>query len=211
MNRTGQSNERVRLVLALGLATWACVEAAPPWVEIREDLLAMEERDQTVRQGLTGASMGDTALMREMLAVDSAHTNRLREIVETHGWPGISDVGEDGAHAAWLLLQHSSDRDFQRNTLRLMEEAAARGEASRRSLALLTDRVLVHQGEPQRYGTQFKFVEGGIEFHPIEDPESVDERRASVGLPPLEEYRRMSEEFYDVGRRDTLEGPGSPP
>ncbi len=203
---------RVQRVLALGLVAWACGdgEREPPWAQIHEDLLGMEERDQKARQGLTGASLRDTVLMRQMLAVDSAHTERLREIVATYGWPGISDVGEDGAHAAWLLLQHSSDHEFQRSTLPLMEEAAQHGEASRRSLALLVDRVLIHENKPQRYGTQFRFVEGGIEFHPIEDPESVDERRASVGLPPLEEYRRMSEQFYDVGGRDTLDGSGGP-
>jgi hypothetical protein len=72
---------------------------------------------------------------------------------------------------------------------------------------LLVDRVLIRQGLPQRYGTQFMFVEGGIEFHPIEDPESVDERRADVGLPSIEEYRRMSEQFYRVGDADTLSLP----
>ncbi|MHC4404823.1 MAG: DUF6624 domain-containing protein [Planctomycetota bacterium] len=201
----------IRLVMVSCCVGSACAEnTQPPWEVTRDDLIAMEQKDQAVREGLTGAALGDTVRLREMLAVDSAHTQRLREIVEAYGWPEISDVGEDGAHAAWLLLQHSSDIEFQRTTLTLMEDAAERGEASRRSLALLTDRVLIHQDKPQRYGTQFKFVDGRLEFHPIEAPESVDERRASVGLPPLEDYRRMSEEFYNLEAPDTLKGPGGP-
>jgi len=165
----------------------------------------MEQADQAVREGLTGASLGDTVRLREMVAVDSVHTRRLREIVEAYGWPEVSAVGQEGANAAWLLLQHSPDHEFQRSALALMEDAAARGEASSRSVALLMDRVLIHEGKPQRYGTQFKFVDGGLEFHPIEDPETVDERRASVGLPTLEAYRRLSEDFYEVAAQDTVE------
>lgn len=190
--------------LAASAASWACAESAPPWEEIRGELLAMERADQAAREGFTAALLSDTARMREMVALDSVHTGRLREIIETYGWPGSSDVGEDGASAAWLILQHSPDTAFQSSMLPLMEEAAERGEASRRSLALLIDRVLIRQDLPQRYGTQFRFVDGGIEFHPIEDPESVDERRASVGLPPLEEYRRMSEQFYQVQSEDSV-------
>jgi hypothetical protein len=35
------------------------------------------------------------------------HTERMREIVANHGWPGRSLVDEDGAHAAWTLVQHA--------------------------------------------------------------------------------------------------------
>lgn len=209
------NREAIGTTFAVAIACCAvagCAEnAPPPWEEIRDELLAMEETDQAVREGLTGASLGDTLLLRQMVAVDSAHTRRLREIVEAHGWPGATDVGQDGAGAAWLLLQHSPDHEFQRTTLPLMEDAVERGEASARSLALLTDRVLIHQDLPQRYGTQFKFVDGGLEFHPIEDPETVDERRASVGLPSLEEYRRLSEQFYELQAQDSVPGSGEEP
>lgn len=188
-------------VCCLGAACWG---DPPPWEQIRAELVAMEEKDQAVREGLTAASLGDTLRLRAMVAVDSAHTERLREIIEAYGWPELSDVGEEGAHAAWLILQHTPDEEFQREMLAVVEEAAERGEASRRAVALLTDRVLIRQGQPQRYGTQFKIADGELEFHPIEAPEAVDERRAEVGLPPLEEYRRMSEEFMRVGVTDTL-------
>lgn len=35
--------------------------------------------------------------------VDEGNLPRLRAIVEEHGWPGRSLVGEDGADAAWLV------------------------------------------------------------------------------------------------------------
>jgi hypothetical protein len=190
--------------IALSCAGVACSDDAPRWESIRDELIAMEKEDQAAREGLTVSSLGDTVRFRRMLTVDSANTQRLREIIEAYGWPRISDVGEEAAHAAWLLLQHASDTALQRQMLRPLEDAAERGEASRSSLALLTDRVLIHQDKPQRYGTQFKFEDGRLVFHPIEAPEAVDERRASVGLPPLEEYRRMAEDLYQARGTDTL-------
>jgi len=56
------------------------------------------------------------------------------------------------------------------------------------SLALLTDRVKINLGELQIYGSQLQCVDGSYSSKPVEDPASLDERRASVGLPPFAEY-----------------------
>jgi hypothetical protein len=57
-------------------------------------------------------------------------------VIEKHGWPGKSLVGADGAQAAWLLVQHADlDREFQRQCLPLLKEAAEKGEASKQNLA----------------------------------------------------------------------------
>ena len=69
-----------------------------------------------------------------------------------------------------------------------------RGEA----LALLTDRVLVEDGGPQRYGTQAEIVDGTVRFSPIEDEAHGDERRAELGLMPLERYRERLQKIYAV-------------
>ena len=57
------------------------------------------------------------------------------------------------------------------------------------NIAYLQDRVLMRRGEAQIYGTQFAGSgDGELHAHPIQDPERVDERRASVGLGPFAEY-----------------------
>jgi hypothetical protein len=54
---------------------------------------------------------------------------------------------------------------------------------------LLEDRILLREGKKQIYGSQVRRNEAGEwEAHSLEDPERVDERRASVGLPPLAQY-----------------------
>ena len=68
--------------------------------------------------------------------------------------------------------------------------AAEAGEADRRNLSLLQDRVLVAEDKPQIFGTQLYFDEttGTLELFPIEDAANVDARRREVGMGPLAEY-----------------------
>ena len=52
-------------------------------------------------------------------------------------------------------------------------------------ITYLTDRVLVGEGKPQRYGTQLENKDGKLTPYPLEDPENVDERRRAIGMSPL--------------------------
>ena len=82
--------------------------------------------------------------------IDAQNTDRLRQILAEHGWPGQSLVGEQGAHDAWLIAQHADDDPaFQRQALELLAEAVAHGEAKPRDLAYLTDRLRVNEGREQ--------------------------------------------------------------
>jgi hypothetical protein len=113
----------------------------------------------------------------------------MKEILAQVGWPTKTLVGERASTAAWLLVQHADlDPAFQKQCLPLLEKAVANGEGSAKDLAYLTDRILVADGKPQRYGTQFHTVDGKLVPRPIEDEAHVDERRASVGLGTMAEY-----------------------
>ena len=154
----------------------------------------MCEVDQKVRQGFSSHMSAET--VAEMQAVDARHTSRMRAIVEKHGWPGRSLVGDDGAHAAWLLVQHA-DSAFMAQCLPLMKRAASTGEAFGKDYVYLFDRVRMQQGKTQIYGTQFTIAaDGRLLLHPIEDAEHVDERRRAVGLPAMVEQERMIREAY---------------
>jgi hypothetical protein len=61
---------------------------------------------------------------------------------------------------------------------------------------MLADRVAVHRGQPQRYGTQAKLLDGRMVLDPIADSAHVDERRAALGMPPLREYVRVLDSMY---------------
>jgi hypothetical protein len=161
---------------------------------LRRELLEMCEVDQNVRQRF-GPHMS-AEIVAKIQAVDKRHLSRMKAIVAQYGWPGRSLVGNDGAHAAWLLVQHA-DRPFMAQCLPLMERAVVAGEASGQDYAYLLDRVRMQQGKPQVYGTQFTFVAGGeLVLHPIEDAEHVDERRRAVGLPSMAEQEKAMREVY---------------
>jgi len=162
--------------------------------EWRVALLAMREFDQQLRHQM----MADLITPEQVLAVDLRHTRVVRLLLAQHGWPGNQRVGRDGAQAAWLLVQHADhDVQFQADCLKLLRAAVERDDASRQHMAMLTDRVLVGQGKPQIYGTQFTLTRGG-KYVPrlIEAPARVDERRSALGLPPLAEYERRLNEIY---------------
>jgi hypothetical protein len=148
--------------------------------ELRTELLRRAEADQEARLS------PDTAAMK---AADAANLPWLRQLIADVGWPGKSLVGEDGAAAVWLLAQHA-DRDpaFQRQCLDLLTAAMERGEATAVHQAYLTDRVLLHEGKPQEYGTQAIARDGRFVPRKLRDPDHVDERRACVGLGPLTDY-----------------------
>ncbi|MCI0689743.1 MAG: hypothetical protein L0Y54_21275 [Sporichthyaceae bacterium] len=146
--------------------------------QLREELLRRAETDQHVRQTPDGTFRP----LPEMGQVDADNSARIREIIDTHGWPGHSLVGADGTDAAWLLVQHAP-HDLQQTCLPLLDAAVDAGEATPAQLAYLTDRILVRRGLPQRYGTQYRSTaDGDLELSQVEDPDRLDRRRASVGL-----------------------------
>lgn len=161
--------------------------------DLREELLAMLAEDQAVRTGVAppGDERTPDELSNAMGAVDAANTARITEIFDAHGWPDGALVGEDGSTAAWAIVQHADlQPEIQQRGLELLRAAVAAGDASPGDLAYLEDRVRVAAGQPQRYGTQWETDVTGspVPRTPIEDPATVDERRAAAGLATIEEY-----------------------
>lgn len=121
-------------------------------------------------------------------AIQQRFQSRIKDIVARHGWPTIGLVGEDGAKAAWLLVQHrDADRPYQLQMLELMAPLVKTGEVSGANYAYLYDRT--HR--PQRYGTQGRCVRegrGGWEPFIIEDLPALHDRRRAMGLPPIADY-----------------------
>lgn len=164
---------------------------------LQAELLAMGEADQAARGSLTIATAADTALLARIARTDSANMLRLAELVEQHGWPERSRVGDAAAGAAFLIVQHSPSPEFQKRMLELLRESAERGEADLGDVAMLTDRVLVHEGRPQLYGTQFHIEEGRLVPYPIADLEGLEAARRTMGLMPMTEYVQALRATFD--------------
>jgi len=158
---------------------------------LRRVLLAMQERDQAIRANF-GARVGDTAYARELVALDSMLAGQMRGILDRFGLPTRSMVGPAGADAAMLVVQHNWS--LQERVL-AMARALPSGQISPQALAMLEDRVLVHQGKAQRFGTQFSAgPDGRFRFDQTDDLAGLAARREGAGLPPITVYVCLLEE-----------------
>jgi hypothetical protein len=167
-------------------------EATAARPDLRDELMELASRDQAARLRLIDDSSDSSHAAIE--EIDRQNTARMRELVSTVGWPGRTLVGDDGAHAAWLLVQHADlDAPFQRRCLALMEPLVASGGVLGSHYAYLYDRIAVGENRPQRFGTQFG---PDSEPWPIEDEGQVDARRAAFGLGSMDSYREEMLKMY---------------
>ena len=119
---------------------------------------------------------------------DSLNLIVVSRILDQRGWLGADVISEVGNSTLFLVIQHS-DQKTQEKYLPMMREAVKNNKARGSSLALLEDRVALGQGKKQIYGSQIGRGPNGERYVlPLEDPDHVDERRATVGLPSLAEY-----------------------
>jgi hypothetical protein len=165
---------------------------------LRATLEKMDASDQEAR----GA--GHPTYTAKTAAADVQLTVELKEIVARHGWPTIALVGMEASNDAMTILTHSPDHAWQASLLPRLETLSAEGKIDGSTLATMLDKELVSEGKLQRYGTQFKFVDGKMAMVAVEDPEGLDARRATVFLMPIKVYEGMLEQMYHLKVSDRV-------
>lgn len=156
--------------------------------QLRQELIAMRAEDRRVRQELVDSGALGGSYVPQMEAVHVTNAGRLKELILQHGWPDEERAGQDGAEAAWLIVQHAiGDPQFQRESLLLVRASAANGRIPLWHAAYLEDRIAMQEGRPQRYGTQWLDdpVDGRTRPWTLADPQRVNELRAAAGLNPM--------------------------
>lgn len=152
--------------------------------------------DQELRQEISAVEAAYGRDSKEMQThwdkineMDSINVLKVQKILDERGWLGADVVGYQGNYTLFLVIQHAP-LDIQGKYLPMFRQAVKKGNASASSLALMEDRVALRNGERQIYGSQIGRDPETGEFYvlPLQDPENVDERRAEVGLEPLEDY-----------------------
>jgi hypothetical protein len=177
--------------------------ADPDWPAL---LVEAARRDLDLRAELVRSGALFHGYHPDMEALHVENAALLARAFDAIGWPSRAKVGDDGAAAAMLILQHAISRpDLQRRGLALLLDAIAAGEANALDAACLSDRIAVFEGREQVFGTQFDWDrEGLLSPAPMAEPADVDERRASVGLPPL------AESIAQIRARAAAEGDTAP-
>ena len=175
-------------------------------LELQEELNSILHKDQTLRELfdknisierkneiLKDFSINKKDFSKEGWLIvrhqDSLNLVAIERIIETHGYPGKSMVGEPTNNTAWYVIQHSNKIE---EYFSLIEQAGKSGEIKMTKVAMMQDRMLMDKGEEQIYGTQgsgrhIKNIETGKEemfwfIWPIKNPKNVNTLRKIVGF-----------------------------
>ncbi|MEO8019303.1 MAG: DUF6624 domain-containing protein [Pseudomonadota bacterium] len=153
-----------------------------------EDLRLRVEKDQAARKRWL-ADQSSAELADEVESIDAENVAWIRTVISEKGFPTAAQVGNQGVHFAWLLLQHADqDPKLQSELLPVLEQRFSAWELPANDLARLTDRVLMASGKPQRYGTQFDWFAGDFTLPEPNELAEIDAARARLGLMPLVDY-----------------------
>jgi hypothetical protein len=112
---------------------------------------------------------------------------RMLEILDEIGEPSLSNIGKEAAQAVSILAVHDQP-DVLRRVLAAFNELYDKNpdDTFYQAIPSMTDWLLILEGKPQRFGTQWLFDKKKQPYlPPVEDFANVNERRAKYGLEPL--------------------------
>ena len=186
------------LPLVLG-SLGAAAQKAPPvqYPQLSKTLDSLAYVDQWPMQRIFRQEPDSAG--RDLVQVEkenfARHQPLLEKILRQYGYPGIRQVGKTSANNFWLLVQHADDYPaFQQQVLKMMLAEVKRKNADASNYAYLTDRVAINAGQLEEYGTQVEYKGPGLGQavpRSLRDPARVNQRRAAIGMEPLENYLRM--------------------
>jgi hypothetical protein len=157
--------------------------------QIKEILIEVYSLDQNMRMD---GSPFDPSIDRENLV-------KVISLIENCGMPTLENVNKKELLAIWLVFQHA-DNYHRKKYLPQLKKSAENGDLRKSEMALMEDRILMDDRKPQIYGSQITDNEerNGWMLYDLENPESVDRRRADVGLEPLNEYVKQWDIEFDI-------------
>lgn len=135
---------------------------------------------------------------RQLMTFVDNHTARfVRDTIFRYGWLDATHWGIRTEDDFFLLVQHTdTNQKIQRKALISLKKKVKNKEASREHLSYLTDRIRVHNGLPQLFGTQGRctLIDGRQSWVPdaIEYPFYLDNRRLSMGMSTFKEYQQQA-------------------
>jgi len=155
-----------------------------PWSDLASEVIRRAALDQAHRHGPFEVTSDDER--QRQREIDDDNRVWLRPILRELGWPWRTAIGAAAADGFWLLVQHCNDAALMEEALVPLRLALRADEVRRDHFAMLEDRLRVVRGRKQLYGSQLRrFGDVAIEPFPIERPAYVEQRRATVDLPPL--------------------------
>ena len=154
---------------------------------MHRELQKLFEQDQADREGYTQI---DYTQRQRMFLRARARREQVEDLLATNP---LLDA-QDYFHAAMIFQRGETPEDFWL-AHRLAYRGARQGHTACFCLmAAAYDRVLMSQGLPQKYGTQYVMRDGRRVLYDV-DPATTDMERARWHLPPLAQCLQKAEEM----------------
>lgn len=120
----------------------------------------------------------------------------IRNILDENGWPDPELTGSRGNWTICNVIQHS-DNEVRIQYLPMMRKAVQEEKLEPRFLARAEDRIATERGDLQLYGGQMKYYPESKSFNvwPVYDPVNIDNRRAAIGLEPIDVFLKNRFDF----------------
>ena len=167
-------------------------------------------KDQYVRlqmQELTKAVNNDgNAELIDSLIVLSENIERIDKeniaVIDSLLQQGLpKGLSEESYKTIWIVIDHAS-LEKQKQYLSIIEKMSSEGLIDVDNYAILFDRIAMKQNRPQRYGSQsVQFGTPGnmhLYIWPVENAESLDSLRETVGMGPILKYLEQLTEYLGI-------------
>lgn len=174
--------------------------------KLNSQLIELYEKDQAIRKELMPVlgqyqkdGSGQMKLLRlamQMEKQDKQNQQQVQTIIAQCGWPVA--LAPKAHNTLFLVLQHAPDELMKQHYPTVLAYAR-QGILEANDAATMFDRLQMRAGKYQRYGTQtFQDDQNRNLVWPIEEIESLNQRRDSVGLPSMEKYFQMAKDSIGV-------------
>lgn len=138
------------------------------------------DRDQGVRKGL----------IENIQEIDKVNRDTIMSILDQCDWPDSKEEIE----SVWYVLQHGGTGKMS-YYYPILKEMVKLNLLEDSLMAKMEDRMLMFNGYPQLFGTQF--TGEPRTFYEIKDIHKVNERRKSVGLCPIEQKAKSAGIYFN--------------
>ncbi len=174
-------------------------------LELRDEILGMWKDYVSQLERL--AEFNDSS-EREFQAFDALQEKqnvRLKEILSTYGWPGINLVGFKAFATMGSLIQlQDQDSELRKQCLAVLKNAVEQQQKEHYfNYIHIVDQVRRDDDLPQVYGTQWIIQKDGkYVLYPVEDPKNLNQRRAALGLAPMELFIKAFKNIMNFSDSD---------
>lgn len=150
-------------------------------ISLQADRIKKEKRAELLLKNYGTNSGRYKAYLDTVFQTDAINTFKIESMIRTHGWLGVDQIEIEGVRALLYLYLKLNFKD-QKAYYPIMATGFKNGTIDPANFAIMTDKIALRDKGEQIYGTQSGTNQILL---PIENPDSVNFRRAAVGLSPL--------------------------